>query len=166
MTNRPDATKRGRGTVRSGLAFLTLLGGCTLAPPAVQYLPPPPAIVDVVQDDHRFSIKPKGEIPSGRAVFRVHNRGQLTHDLSLVPLPEDMAPINDQLRSGDRRATPTLVRRPSHPPGGGDIFAVDLRPGRYALLCFETDGTGDTPHALVGMAVEFRVTSSSGGAGS
>jgi hypothetical protein len=43
------------------------------------------------------------------------------------------------------------------PPGGNGAVAVDLGPGRYALICFLTDDDGQS-HALKGMATEFRIT--------
>lgn len=142
-----------------GLALLALLvGGCTTGRSPVGYLPQGPSVVEVLEQDHSY-ILDRGEIVAGRTVFHVENRSGLSHDLSLVALPEDVPPILDQLRSADRRAVTTFARRSSHPPGTSDVFAVDLAPGRYALLCFEKDGTGETPHALMGMALEFRVRS-------
>jgi hypothetical protein len=135
-------------------ALLALLGGCTTGKRTGASLPSGPQIVHVVEHDHSYVLD-RAEISAGRAVFRVENGSRLAHDLSLVGLPEDMPPINDQLRSGNRRALDTLARLPSRPPGSSDAVAVDLPPGRYALLCFEKDGTGES-HALLGMAVELR----------
>ena len=153
------------GRLRSGVLVLVLLAGCATGPEAAVYLPSGPAIVGVVEQDYGYVLDPRGEIPAGRAVFRVRNRSRLAHDLSLVALPEDVPPIEEQLRSAHRRAVVTLARRPSRPPGSEDAFAVDLVPGRYALLCFERDGTRE-PHALKGQAMEFRVryTRTRGGA--
>lgn len=134
--------------------MLALLGGCTTEKRTVAYLPSGPQIVQVAEHDHSYVLD-RGEIPAGRAVFRVENRSRLAHDLTLVGLLEDMPPINEQLRSGNRRAVATLARLPSRPPGSSDALAVDLPPGRYALLCFEKDDTGQA-HALLGMAVELR----------
>lgn len=138
--------------------LLVLLGGCAKQRAPAGFLPAGPTVVDVVEHDHGYTLARQGDIPVGRAVFRVSNRSALSHDLSLVALPEDVPPILDQLRSADRRAVATLARLPSRPPGTSDAFAVELAPGRYALLCFVVDGTGGT-HASKGMAVEFRVAS-------
>lgn len=136
-----------------------LLSGCASGPHTAAYLPSGPEVVQVVEQDRSYALD-RREIPAGRALFRVENRSMLAHDLSLVALAEDMPPINDQLRSSNRRAVATLARLPSRPSGSSDALAVDLVPGRYALLCFEKDGTGE-PHALLGMAVELRAVSAS-----
>lgn len=95
-------------------------------------------------------------VPAGRQVFRITNRGATNHSLVLVSLPEDVPPIVEQLRSDDRRGVPTFAKVPARPPGSDDIFAVDLPPGRYGLVCFVTDPDG-VSHAAKGMASEFRV---------
>ena len=56
--------------------------------------------------------------------------------LSSCSLPEDVPSIVDQLRSADRRGVPTFAQLPARSPGSNDTFAVDLTPGRYALVCF------------------------------
>lgn len=150
-----------RRLVPVGVTLLALLSGCASGSGPIVSLPAGPAIINVVEQDLDYVLDHQGEIPAGRAVLRIRNRSRLSHDLSLVALPEDVPPINEQLRSPGRRAVTTLARLPSRPPGSTDAFAVDLAPGRYALLCFEQDGTGGT-HALKGMAVEFRVSSSRG----
>jgi hypothetical protein len=94
-------------------------------------------------------------VRAGRVVFRVTNAGTRTHSLVLVGLPDDVPPIDQQLRSEERRAVSTYARIPDRPAGSGDTFAVDLVPGRYALICFTTDPDGGT-HALKGMSSEVR----------
>lgn len=95
-------------------------------------------------------------VPVGRLVFRITNAGAAEHSVVLVSLPEDVPPIGEQLRSDDRRGVPTFAKVPARPPGSNDTFAVDLPPGRYALVCFVTDPDG-VSHAAKGMASEFRV---------
>lgn len=104
--------------------------------------------------EDRFEHPP--EIAPGRTVFRVTNAGAEPHSLVIVELAEDVPPIDEQLRSPDRRGAPTLAQVPQRPPGSRDIFAVDLTPGRYAFICFTRDAAG-VPHALKGMSSEFRV---------
>lgn len=142
----------------AGGVLFVLFGGCAKEPAPAGFLPAGPAIVDVVEHDYSYTLGRQGQLPAGRTVFRISNRSALDHDLSLVAVPEDVPPILDQLRSADRRAVATLARLPSRPRGTRDAFAVELTPGRYALLCFENDPDGQT-HALKGMAVEFRVAS-------
>lgn len=104
--------------------------------------------------DNRFEHPPTA--PVGRQVFRVTNAGGAEHALVVISLPEEVPPIAEQLRSGDRRGVPTFAKLPSRPPGSDDVFAVELAAGRYALVCFVTDPDG-VSHALKGMASEFRV---------
>lgn len=148
-----------------GLVLATLLGGCTttatMQSGPADDLPPPPTVVQVVEQDHAFVLS-RAEIPAGRVVFQRVNRSRLAHDLSLVAMPEDMPPITEQLEGGDRRVVSGLASLPSHPPASRDAFAVDLTPGRYGLVCWERDGTG-VAHAHMGMAVEFRVVPSEDG---
>ncbi|HVL05109.1 MAG TPA: hypothetical protein VM388_03925 [Acidimicrobiales bacterium] len=96
------------------------------------------------------------EIPPGRTVFRVVNAGAEPHSLVLVELEADVPPIDEQLRSPNRRGAPTYAQVPERPPGSRDTFAVDLGPGRYAFICF-VRGPDGVPHSLKGMSSEFRV---------
>jgi hypothetical protein len=96
------------------------------------------------------------DVAPGRVVFRISNAGALPHSMVLVELPDDLPPIVEQLRFGAPQPVANLARLPERPPGSRDTFAVDLRPGRYGMVCFVTDPDGVT-HALKGMGSEFRV---------
>lgn len=140
-----------------GVALLLLvavfLGGCAgSSRPAV--LPASPPVVLVTMDEYRFDYEPA--IPPGRVVFRVHNADDIPHRLSLLSLPEDLPPIEDQLRGSERRVLTPFAGVHTRLPGESGAFAVDLEAGRrYALVCFLQDPDG-TSHALKGMASEFR----------
>lgn len=116
-------------------------------------LPGRPAVAEVAMREYRFD---HGAIPRGRVVFRVRNAGRLFHRLSLIPLPPDLPPIQEQLRGNQRAVVFTQADVPDTPPGGTGTFAVDLSPGRYALVCFIVEPNGAS-HALQGMASEFRI---------
>ena len=122
---------------------------------ATSGLPSPPATVALTMREYRFDFEP--DVPSGRVVFDVANAGAADHALTLIRLPEDYPPIDAQLHSDERRPAATLARVPATAPGGGSHFAVDLVPGRYAMVCFVTDADG-VIHGLKGMNAEFRVT--------
>lgn len=117
-------------------------------------LPPSPATVRVVMTDTSFEFAP--DIPAGRAVFEVVNDGTEDHSMTLVNLPEDFPPILEQLRGSERRGTAAVARVPRLAPAERSTFAVDLKPGRYAMLCLVADPDG-TVHATRGHAAEFRV---------
>lgn len=117
-------------------------------------LPPGPQVVELTLRDYRFDFAPGLE--GGRVVFRVVNRGTVPHSATLLPLAEDIPPIEQQLRGSERRAIPPFAGVTPRQPGQRTSFAVDLVPGtRYAFVCFLTE-PGGTAHALRGMAAEFR----------
>ena len=127
-----------------------VIGGTSKGQP----LPPPAGEVKVRMTEYRFDFAP--DVPRGRVVFDVDNVGTIDHALTLVQLPDDFPPLDQQLHSDERRGVATIARVPSRPPGGGSRFAVDLAPGRYGLICFVADADG-VIHALKGMNAEFRV---------
>lgn len=135
----------------AGAAVAVVTAGCSADAGAA--LPPVPPSVTVVMHEYRFD---HGPVPRGRVVFHVDNRGHVVHRMSLVPLPEDLPPIEEQLHGTDRRTLFTLAAVPDTQPGASGTVAVDLAPGRYAFICFLTDKDGQS-HALKGMASEFRI---------
>ena len=104
--------------------------------------------------DYRFEHNPGA--PTGRVVIRVRNTGTVTHSLSLVLLPEDFPPLDEQLRGDVRRTVASLAMLPDRPAGSSDSFAVDLAPGRYGLICNVRFPDG-VIHGVRGMNSEFRV---------
>ncbi len=89
-------------------------------------------------------------------MFRVFNAGRLDHSLTLEQLPSDFPPINMQLHSNVRRGAPAIAIMPTLRPGQSDTFAVDLTPGRYAMLS-SVKGRNGVVDALKGMNAEIRV---------
>ncbi len=91
-------------------------------------------------------------------VFQVSNSGSIRHEIIVIEIPEGVSSLEDQLRSKERQATTTLSVVPPQEPGEGTVFALDLTPGRYGLLCFLKGGDEEkVPHALRGMNAEFEV---------
>lgn len=141
-------------------ASTLLVGTCLLATacsgqrPRRSALPARPRTVLVTMTEFRFDYNPL--VPAGREVFDVRNEGTEGHALTLLPLTDDIPPIDEQLHGSVRRVVPNYVRGPLLQPGGRSSFAVDLEPGhRYALICAVRD-TGGDPHFLLGMNSEFR----------
>lgn len=141
-----------------GLALVSVIALTACQGSAAQHsvLPPGPQVVEVEMADYSFTYDPS--IGPGRVLFRVRNTGTVPHSLTLLPLDEDIPPIDQQLRGSTRRAiTPVAVIR-SRQPGASTSFAADLAPGaRYAFVCFLDDADG-TPHWAHGMTSEFRTT--------
>lgn len=112
--------------------------------------------------DHRFELD--RSVPAGRVVFRIRNAGQAPHHLTMIPLPDDVPPIAEQLRGSQRRFVDPFAGIYEREPGDTGTFAVDLGPGRrYAMICSVRDGD-DQPHWAKGMATEFRTPGPTRGA--
>ena len=114
--------------------------------------PPAPQVVQVSMTEYAFGYDAPGK--SGRVVFDARNAGRLDHELVLVGVPDGVESIDEQLRSDKRLVVPTIARMAPRKPGQRGTFAVDLDPGRYAIICFIDDGQGDQ-HAQKGMSAQF-----------
>jgi hypothetical protein len=146
--------------LRAGLALaaVTLAVSCSPAGEPAEgqeaRWPPSPAVVEVTMRDYAFDFDEP--VAAGRAVFRFTNAGSVDHRASLVPLPDDLPPIDEQLRGDQRRTVPSLAGINDRPPGQTGTFAVDLVEGRrYALVSFNRGDDGEL-YARKGMAAEFR----------
>lgn len=127
------------------------VAGCSVGVAPV--LPPSPPVVEVGLREYAFDFD--GPVPAGRVLLRVRNTGTVGHRVSLVPLSEDIPPIEEQLRGDERRVISPFAGVPVRDPGQEGVFAVDLVAGqRYALLCFVAAPDGQS-HAVKGMASEF-----------
>lgn len=137
-------------------ACMLALASCqSAAPRQAPPLPAGPQVVEVRLGDYRFDYD-SSSIAGGRVLFRVTNAGTVAHSLTMLPLAEDIPPIDQQLRGSERRAIAPFAGVRARKPGMSTSFAVDLKPGRrYALVCFVTDKDGPN-HALRGMSSEFR----------
>lgn len=148
-------SRRRRGTaVVAGIALALLAGSCG-GKGGNARLPSAPPTVNVAMREYRFDYD-QSSVPRGRVVFRGRNIGHRTHAIVLVALPEGFPPINEQLHSKTRRGLATLAYLHPLRPGMSDSFAVELAPGRYAMISF-VKGRDGVPDALKGMNSEFRV---------
>lgn len=145
------------GAVPGGLGAL-LLAACmaTPSPP----LPPPVPIVDIGMSEYRFDHF--AVVQAGRTIFRVKNVGSEDHEFTLVALPPDFHdPVSSLFDGGESRTIATTALVFAKPPGDEARLAVDLFPGRYALICFVEDPSG-TQHMRRGMFSELTVTGGPG----
>jgi len=142
------------------LGWALALPACESADRPQPALPAGPHVVEIQMRDYSFEYDPA--IPGGRVLFRVVNSGTVPHNLSLLPLSDDIPAIDEQLRGSVRRALAPFAGIRARPPGGSTTFAVDLAPGvRYAFVCFVDDPDG-VSHSLRGMSSEFRTPGASG----
>lgn len=138
----------------SVLVTVVLLPSCQDSRRVKAALPARPPVVTVTMDEYHYDYE-RG-IPAGRVVFRFVNTGLLKHRPSLLPLNEEIPPIDQQLRGENRAVVTPFAGVGTTEPGEVSTFAVDLIPGqRYALVCFADDPDGE-PHRLQGMNSEFR----------
>lgn len=138
---------------RTSAAALLLLAAVSCRPNA-QALPPAPQEVRVSMSEYRFNHP--AQLSAGRTVFRFTNRGRLPHQATLLSLPANFPPIREQLAGSVRRPVPTVALVYALEPENEGAFAVDLAPGRYALVCYVEESPG-VQHADKGMSGEFRV---------
>lgn len=137
-----------------GVACLLLVSGCQSSERQMAPLPPGPQIVDVAMTEYSFDYD--RTISAGRVLFRVMNTGNVVHSLNVLPLSDDIPPIDQQVRGDQRLAVRPFAGVAALEPGATTTFAVDLAPDvRYAFLCFRADDLG-VSHLRKGMTSEFR----------
>jgi plastocyanin len=111
----------------------------------------------VTMHDHGFQLT--APVPAGRPRWRVHNNGSEPHQALLVRLPDDSNEFQERLwftnRSrGSRRGVPVggVVELQ---PDADAWFSVDLKPGRYLLICTMLEEEGR--HFDLGMIYRFTI---------
>ena len=98
---------------------------------AAHHPPRPPARVQVVAEEFRYSLS-RPSVEAGKVIVEVVNRGQDTHDLDLR-------------RIGGSRT----YRFPAVRPGRVVDREWTLRPGRYLLWCAVADHRERGMHAVL-----------------
>jgi len=85
----------------------------------------------------------------------MRNTGTIPHRVTMLRLPDDLPPLDEQLKGTERRPISPFAGIYDRLPGREGTFAVDLAPGqRYGMVCFIVDEGGS--HAVRGMSTEFR----------
>ena len=97
----------------------------------------------------------------GRQLLRFLNDGQQAHEVVLLKLHPEASTQRflDLYRPG---SVPNPAGKPiggvvGLDPGLDSYMLVDLKPGRYGLLCFLRDPTSRAPHFVLGMWMDFDV---------
>ena len=98
---------------------------------APAHVPPPPARVQVVAQEFRYSLS-RPSVKAGRVIVELVNRGQDTHDL-------------DIRRIGGTR----IFHFPDVLSGQVVDRELNLRPGRYQLWCAIADHREQGMHAVL-----------------
>lgn len=115
-------------------------------------------VVDVIATDYAFQLS-SDEITPGRTSLVLSNNGQEAHFFVLFKLVEG-ATMEEVMASqdGGEGLVEGAWESGVAAPGGSDeeILTLDLEAGKYGLTCF-VSGADGTPHAFMGMNLEFTV---------
>ena len=98
------------------------LGGCGAD---VAYTRAPDRRVDVRLDEYRV-VPEHIQVRAGTVTLVARNTGRLTHNLAVVQFER---PLGDEEEKGYGKPTKTLF------PGETGQTTVDLKPGKYRLVC-------------------------------
>jgi hypothetical protein len=118
----------------------------------------PRASHDVTITAKEYGFLAPDTVPAGVTTIRLLNRGMELHHVELIRLDagRTMKDFFTALQAGGPPpAWAHMVGGPNTPvPGGESVAALDLAPGRYALVCFIPSPDGK-PHVMKGMAKEL-----------
>lgn len=96
-------------------------------------------------------------IPAGRVILQLQNVDGIDHEMVLLAMTDDFPlSIEEVAQTPEQEAFPTIVALPAIEPDGRGVVALDLAPGRYAMICQLDDPDGEN-HFKKGMSSEFRV---------
>ena len=120
----------------------------------------PAADATIALSDYTFTVdKP---LTAGHHVLKVTNNGAQAHEVVVVALPpgKKIADLGTWVEKSLMQGPP-----PGRPIGGmatlakgrSGTFPIDLKPGRYGMICFVPDAKDGKPHFDHGMTQEFTV---------
>jgi hypothetical protein len=120
-------------------------------------------VVDVHATEYHFAGIPKTLEP-GRTLFRLTNDGKEVHELVVLRI-KTKTPLKKLIANEKRANKETQFASATFSAQDDATYAfVDLKKGRYGVVCFVAVGTVDPekrvhgpPHASQGMATEFKV---------
>jgi hypothetical protein len=118
----------------------------------------PSAVVTVTTTD--FAFQAPDTIPAGAVEFHLLNRGPDLHHVWLARLDPDRRAVDVLKEFREGRPLPSWVHEVGGPnvppPGMRGIVTVELKPGRYALLCL-IPARDHVRHLMKGMVKEIVV---------
>ncbi|MBI3603886.1 MAG: hypothetical protein HY205_05510 [Nitrospirae bacterium] len=128
--------------------------------PSVESANSPPA-ADVILTARDFSFAMDRVLKAGPQTVRLRNEGRQAHEVVFVHLTPG-ASVEDFLDafmpgSPNNQAGLPLGGLVGIDPGRDGFFLVDLKPGRYGLLCFLPDPVTRAPHFANGMLLTVDV---------
>jgi hypothetical protein len=123
-----------------------------------------PAVTITAKD---FSYVMPSNIPAGLVAVTMINKGSQPHQAQLLRLDNGVTPAQFQaaLHHSPAAVFPiaTLAGGPnSVMPGTRQQVILNLAPGQYAVVCFDTDPATGKPHYELGMVTFFRAATAPG----
>jgi hypothetical protein len=122
--------------------------------------------VDVRAADYAFQ-GVSSELDAGVTSFEFKNGGTEVHEMVVFRINDGVTNTVDELLAMPEEEVvtkTTMVTATGAPPGEADYAIADLTAGRYAMLCFVSEGTTSEdmegtgqPHFMRGMVFEFAV---------
>lgn len=125
---------------------------------AVSLEPPKPNLVRIKAHDFAYTLP--DSIPAGLTTIEMTNDGRELHHAIFFRLEggKRLPDLLEAMKGGAEPRWAVPVGGPNGPaPGGTASATVNLKPGRYAVLCVIPSGDG-MPHVMKGMAKEVVVT--------
>lgn len=125
-----------------------------------------PASVTIVARDFAFDMP--DAVPAGLVHFTLTNQGKVVHEAQFFRLAPGftvdklLMALKDPPSTGASGPPPfsAVGGLNNIEPGGHQEAILNLQPGTYVTLCFDTDPGDPTPHFAKGMLKQFTVTGS------
>lgn len=121
----------------------------------------PRAPATITAREYRFVAR---GLAAGPLVTRLRNAGRQPHDFVIAPIlaGRTLADVRAFATGESEEGPPPVdfareVISGALAPGTAQTMRLNLRPGRYALLCFTSDRRGGPPHVVSGMIAQATV---------
>ena len=136
-----------------------MMGSLQVKPSPISPTTPPSADVTITAVDFSYALE--GNLTPGSRTINFKNEGTQAHEvvlLKLQPWASTQYWLNAYLPGGAPNPTgETIGGVVGLDPGLDNYVQVDLKPGRYGLLCFLRDPLTGGPHFTRGMWMDFEV---------
>jgi hypothetical protein len=102
-------------------------------------------------------------LEAGENEIAFQNEGAQPHHLIIAPIKGDATIEDVKAAIKDEKGPPPIEEKETQTAtavvegGESQLVDVDLKPGRYAFMCFISDRQGGPPHAVKGMVKEVDI---------
>jgi uncharacterized cupredoxin-like copper-binding protein len=145
-----------RNLLAAVAVLMTLAAGCG-DDEAQTSSPAGPGRVEVTAVDYAFEGVPE-TLEAGETTFVLTNEGEVAHEMAIGRVADD-TPLEEFASGVDTGAAVRGTRRiiAAIEPGESSELTMELEPGRYVYVCFQTEGTNPQRHGERGMVGDFTV---------